>query len=304
MLLYKSGLKNCIDNPKIKIVSPFNFSENTTYGLGGNAIAAYQPKTVYEAKTAFDRLTANGIPFEIIGNGSNVLASDKGIGGAVISTKNLRGIIRLDKNRLMCLAGTKTGELLAYCKKHRLGGLEYLYGIPASVGGAAYMNAGVSGAAIGGNIESVRIYDGKSRVLTREMCNFAYRRSTMRDIKALILSIIVNVWESPVEEIEERLTYYRQRRSHLPKGKSCGCVFKNPDGVSAGYLIDNAGLKGFSIGGAHVSELHASFIINDGGSAGDVKALIDIVKSKVFEKFGILLDEEVVYIGEFNDFNG
>ncbi|MDE6691367.1 MAG: UDP-N-acetylmuramate dehydrogenase [Clostridia bacterium] len=304
MLLYKSGLKKCIDEPKIQIVSPFKFSENTTYGLGGNAIAAYQPKTVYEAKIAFDRLTSNGIPFEILGNGSNVLVSDKGIGGAVISTNNLRGIIRLDKNRLLCLAGTRTGELLAYCKKHSLGGLEYLYGIPASLGGAVFMNAGVNGAAIGKNVECVRIYDGKSRVLTREMCNFAYRHSTMRDIKALILSIIVNVCDSSSEEIEERLTFYKQRRSHLPKGKSCGCVFKNPDGVSAGYLIDNAGLKGFRVGGAYVSDRHASFIINDGGSASDVKALIDIVKSKVLDKFGILLNEEVVYIGEFNDFNG
>lgn len=304
MLLYKSGLKNCIEEPKIEIVSPFKFCENTTYGLGGNAIAAYLPRTVYEAKIAYDRLTSNGIPFEILGNGSNVLVSDKGISGAVISTKKLRGIFRLDKNRLLCLAGTRTGELLAYCKKHNLGGLEYLYGIPATVGGAAYMNAGVSGSAIGQNIENVRVYDGKSRILTREMCNFAYRHSTMRDINALILSIIVNVCDSSENEIEERITYYRQRRSHLPKGKSCGCVFKNPDGVSAGYLIEKAGLKGLKVGGACVSGQHASFIINDGGTSDDVKSLIGIVKSKVLEKFGILLDEEVVYIGDFNDFNG
>ena len=304
MLLYKSGLKNCVIEPKIKVVSPFKFSENTTYGLGGNAIAAYLPKTPYEAKTAYDRLISNGIPFEILGCGSNVLASDKGISGAVISTKNLRGIIRLDKNRLLCLAGTRVAELLTYCKKHSLGGLEYLYGIPATVGGAAYMNAGISGLAVGDNIERVQIYDGKPRVLTHEKCNFAYRHSTMRDIKALILSIIVNVCESSSSEIDERITYYRKRRSHLPKGKSCGCVFKNPEGTSAGYLVEKAGLKGLKYGGAHVSEQHASFIINDGGTATDVKALIETVKRKVFEKFGILLDEEVVYIGEFNDFNG
>lgn len=304
MLLYKSGLKNCINEPKIQIVSPFKFSENTTYGLGGNAIAAYLPRTVYEAKLAFDRLTLNGIPFEILGNGSNVLVSDKGISGAVISTKKLRSIIRLDKNRLMCLAGTRIWELLSYCKNNNLGGLEYLYGIPATVGGAAYMNAGVNGMAIGDDIESVRIHDGKTRIFTREMCDFAYRHSTMRDIKALILSIIVNVCESSAQEIEERITYFRQRRSHLPKGKSCGCVFKNPDGVSAGYLIENAGMKGYRLGGAYVSDKHASFIINDGGSANDVKALISIVRNKVFEKFGVLLEEEVVYIGEFNDFNG
>ena len=301
MLSYKSGLKNCIDEPKIKIISPFMFCENTTYGLGGNAIAAYVPRTPFEAKTAYDRLVSNGIPFEILGNGSNVLAADKGLSGAVISTKSMRGIVRLDKNRLLCLAGTRIGELLSYCKKRGLGGLEYLYGIPATVGGAAFMNAGVCGAAIGDNIESVRIYDGESRVLTREMCNFAYRHSTMRD---LILSIIVNVCDSSAEEIEERTAFYRQRRSHLPKGKSCGCVFKNPEGTSAGYLIEKAGLKGLRVGGAFVSAEHASFIINDGGTAADVKTLIETVKRRVFEKFDILLDEEVVYIGDFNDFNG
>ena len=304
MLSYKSGLNNCVKYPKIKIVSPFKFSENTTYGLGGTAIAAYLPATPYEAKTAYDRLTSNGIPFEILGNGSNVLVSDKGISGAVISTKNLRGIIRLDKNRLLCLAGTRIGELLSYCKKHGLGGLEFLYGIPATIGGAAYMNAGVSGAAIGDHIESVCVYDGKLRVLIREKCNFAYRHSTMCDIKALILSIIVNVCDSSAEEIEERITYYKNRRSHLPKGKSCGCVFKNPDGASAGYLIEKAGLKGMRVGGAYVSGQHASFIINEGNSSADVKKLINIVKSKVSERFDILLEEEVVYIGDFNDFNG
>lgn len=304
MLLYKGGLKNCADTPEIKIVSPFRFSENTTYGLGGNAIAAYLPKTPYEAKVAYDRLTVNRIPFKILGNGSNVLVSDKGFDGAVISTKKLKGIIRLADNKLLCLAGTKVGELLAYCKTHGLGGLEYLYGIPATVGGAAYMNAGVSGFCIGNDIESVRVYDGKVRVLSRENCKFAYRHSTMRDINAAILSIIVNVRPISGTEIDERITYFKERREHLPKGRSCGCVFKNPPGVSAGYLIENAGLKGFRVGGAFVSDKHASFIINDGGTAADVKKLIGYIKVKVFEKFGVLLEEEVVYIGEFNDFNG
>lgn len=304
MLSYKSGLKKFTKDTLIKTVHPFEFSKNTTYGLGGTAEVAYLPETIYQAKIVYDTLTAAEVKFEILGNGSNVLVSDSGIRGAVICTKSLRGIIRLNKNRLMCLAGTKIGELLSYCKKHGLGGLEYLYGIPATVGGAAYMNAGVNGAAIGDNIESVCVYDGKTHILSREKCNFGYRYSTMRDINALILSIIVNVDECSVSQIDERIEFYRQRRSHLPKGKSCGCVFKNPEGCSAGLLIESAGLKGFRCGGAYVSEKHASFIINSGGSAADVKLLIGEVKSKVYEKFGVLLEEEVVYIGDFNDFNG
>lgn len=304
MLSYKSGLVECLNNCGIETVSPFAFSKNTTYGLGGFAAAGYFPKTVYQAKSVYDNLISCGASFNILGNGSNVLVADSGIEGSVISTKKLRGIFRLNKTDLLCLAGTQIGELLTYCKKNRLSGLEYLYGIPATVGGAAFMNAGVCGLGIGENIKSVCVYNGKKHILSREMCKFAYRYSTMRDINALILSIILTVRESDACKIEERINFYRQRRVHLPKGKSCGCVFKNPENFSAGYLIDSAGLKGLRIGGAYVSCRHASFIINSGGTAADVKNLINLVKNKVFEKFGVLLSEEVVYIGDFNGING
>lgn len=299
MLLYKRGLYEATSLRGIATVSPFDFSENTTYGLGGKADKGYFPNTIYQAKLTFDALKASGRPVTVLGLGSNVLASDDGFNGAVISTRNLRGIIRLSGNRLLCLSGTKISELLTYCKKHSLGGLEFMYGIPATVGGAAFMNAGIGGNAIGDFIESVTVYDGKSAVLSHEKCNFGYRRSTMRDINTLILSIIVKTNESNCAEIEEKINYYRVKRSHLPKGRSCGCVFKNPDGTSAGYLIDSAGLKGLRVGGAVVSNEHASFILNEGGSSTEVKSLIEIVKSRVFERFGVLLEEEVVYIGEF-----
>ena len=304
MLLYKSGIKRSVEADSVKYIKPFDFSRNTTYGLGGKAKIAYFPKTVWEAKKVFDKLNSGGEKFTVLGNGSNLLVSDAGFDGAVISTRQLRGIIRLNKTSLMCMAGTKISELLAYCKRKGLGGLEYLYGIPATVGGAVYMNAGVSGFAIGKDVKSVYAYDGNDLRLSRENCKFGYRHSTMRDINAVILSIIVKVNEISAEEIDERINFFKQRRSHLPKGKSCGCVFKNPLGASAGQLIDSAGMKGFAVGGARVSAEHASFIINDGGTAGDVKAVIEIVKRRVFEKFGVLLEEEVVYIGEFNDFNG
>ena len=303
MLIYKSGLKNAVEAANIRRVAPFSFAKNTTYGLGGYAEKAYYPKTPWQAKRVYDNLKNCGTPFEIVGCGSNLLVADSGMEGEVVSTRELRGIIRLSENKLLCLAGTKISELLAYCKKHNLGGLEYLYGIPATVGGAAYMNAGVSGFAIGDNIIDMCVYDGKVSHFSNEKCNFGYRRSTMRDINALILSIIVKVNAMPVQEIDERIAFFKDRRSHLPKGKSCGCVFKNPEGYSAGYLIDATGLKGFTIGGARVSDVHADFILNESATAYEVKTLINLVKSRVLEKFGIELEEEVVYIGEFNDFN-
>lgn len=303
MLIYKSGLKNAVDRARVKQISPFDFSKNTTYGLGGIAFRAYYPSTPWQAKAVYDKLKSEGGQFEIVGGGSNLLVSDSGIEGEVISTRNLRGIVRLDERRLMCLAGTRVSELLAYCERHGLGGLEYLYGIPATVGGAAYMNAGVSGFAIGDDIESVRIYNGNVVNLCHEKCNFGYRQSTMRDINAIILSIIVKVNKCNKQDVRERLDYFKARRSHLPKGKSCGCVFKNPQGYSAGYLIDAAGLKGFRLGGARISDVHADFILNESATAEEVKSLIEIVKARVSEKFGINLEEEVVYIGEFNEFN-
>lgn len=304
MLSYKRGLKRAVSADNVKTVKPYNFSNNTTYGLGGNAKVAYVPKTIWQAKCAYDVIKKSGENCLILGLGSNVLVSDCGYDGSLISTREMRGIIKVDENRLFCLAGTKLCDLLKYCKNNNLSGLEYLYGIPATVGGAAYMNAGVCGYAIGDNISKVAIYNGKNSILSRKDCNFTYRHSTMRDINAIILSIIVNVSNGRSEEIEEKINFFKDRRAHLPKGKSCGCVFKNPDGQSAGYLIEAAGLKGFSIGGATVSQNHASFIINRGGTASDVKAVIDFVKRVVFDKFGVCLSEEVVYIGEFNDFNG
>lgn len=304
MLSYKSGYFGSPDIFKIKCIKQFSFAKNTTYGLGGCAKICYLPKSIRGAETVFDYLIDNHIDFKVLGNGSNVLASDDGFDGAVISLRNLNGIVKAGNESLFCLAGTKISTLLEYCKRQNLGGLEYLYGIPATVGGAAYMNAGVGNTAIGSDILSVRLYDGTTRTFDNEACKFDYRYSAMRDINAIITAVTVKVKPSDPIEVEEKTEYYKSRRKHLPKGRSCGCVFKNYNGISAGLLIDSAGLKGLRIGGAFVSNLHGDFIINDGGTAADVKKIIDIVKTRVFEKFGILLQEEVVYIGEFNDFNG
>lgn len=301
MLLYKSGRIDKGQISCVKCVAPYNFSEHTTYGVGGKADIAYFPDCISQAKAVFDGVIKQKVPYVIIGNGSNLLVSDRGFDGVVISVSKLRGIIRTGENTLFCLSGTRVSDLLNYCKIKGLSGLEYLTGIPATVGGAAYMNAGVCGVAFGDNIVNVRLYDGKTVILNNNQCNFGYRYSTMCDINALILGVTVSVNKSDGQTIDERLSYYRNRRHNLPKGKSCGCVFKNPTGFSAGYLIDAAGLKGKRIGGAVVSENHANFILNCGGRADDIKNLISLVKRSVAEKFGIELQEEVVYIGEFNE---
>lgn len=286
---------------KVKKVTDFYFSKNTTYGLGGRANVAYYPKTITQAVAVFDYLKASGQNFITLGNGSNVLASDKNYDGAVIVTKQLSGIYRTGNNTFFCRAGTTVSSLLKYCKANGFGGLEYIAGIPATIGGLVYMNGGAGGKYVASNIVKVKFYDGKMHVFSNKNCCFGNKYSTMRDINCLILGAEFSFEPKSSEDIQCDIDTFLKRRSFHPKGKSCGCVFKNTGVVSVGKLIDEIGLKGLSIGGAIVSQEHANFIINRGGSSADVYRLIREVKQRVFEKTGILLEDEVVYIGEFND---
>jgi len=286
---------------RVRKVTHFDFSKNTTYGLGGKAKAAYFPKNIKEVATVYDYLTKSGEKFLTLGNGSNVLVSDKGFDGSVIATKDFIGAYRTGENTFFCCAGTTVSSLLKYCLSHGFGGLEYLAGIPATVGGLCYMNGGVNTKHVGDDIVSVKIYDGKIRVLDNKTCGFGNKYSTMRDINCIILGAEFRFMPKSSTEIENNIAEFLDKRHVQPKGKSCGCVFKNCGGVSAGKIIQDAGLKGFNLGGATVSSDHANFIINNGGSSSDVYKLISEVKRKVFERTGIGLEEEVVYIGEFND---
>lgn len=277
----------------------FRFSQNTTYGLGGYAKAAYYPESISELTAVFNCLSGHGERFVVLGNGSDVLASDAGFDGSVICTKCLRGIYKTEENTLYCLAGTPVGVLLNYCKDNGFSGLEYLAGIPATIGGVAYMNGGACGKYISSNITTVHYFDGKIHSFSNNQCKFGYKYSIMRDIIGVITGVELKICPETPEIIRQNIAEVLNGRSWHPKGKSCGCVFKNPIGLSAGKLIDECGLKGVSIGGAFVSDKHANFILNDNGTSSDVKRLIDKVKNTVFEKTGILLEEEVVYIGDF-----
>lgn len=296
MLLYKKGLFSSL---KLNEQKDFCFADNTTYKLGGRAKVAYFPQNICQAIKAFEACRTNGLKTFVIGNGSNVLASDKGFDGAVISTKFLKGIIRLKNNRLFCLAGTPISTLLNYCKKHGLGGVEYLVKIPATVGGAVYMNAGSAGKYVGSSVEKVLVYTDKKCYFNQNQCNFTYKHSTMRDINCLILAVVLKLEPKPTKQIEESLNYYSNLRNHLPNGRSCGCVFKNGEDYFAGELIEKAGLKGIKCGSAIVSDKHANFILSNGDCASDVKELIELVKYVVKLKFSVQLIEEVVYIGDF-----
>lgn len=278
----------------------FNFSKNTSYGLGGLSKVAYFPATEEDAIKVFETLKQYNQKFFVLGCGSNVLASDKFFDGAVISTSRLKGIYRTEDG-IVCLSGTTVTELLNYCRESGLSGLEFLAGIPASVGGITYMNAGAGGKFVSDVLRNCAVYSDKLCNLSNNLCNFGYKYSTMRDIGCIILSCSFQLEQVEPQQVSENINKYISARLAQPKGKSCGCVFKNPEGLSAGKLIEYCGLKGFAFGGARVSREHANFIMNEGAQASDVYKLIKFVKKTVLQITGVALEEEVVYIGDFND---
>lgn len=277
--------------------TPFAFAKHSSIGCGGEATAAFMPTTQEEALSLIAALKEDGVPFHVLGALSNVLPPDGISRRVVVKTKGLRGV-QGEGQRLYVAAGTTAGALIAECKRLRLTGAEFLAGIPCTVGGALYMNAGVSGAYIGDVVESVTaIENGRLVQLAQKDCAYAYKSSVFMSGDFIILGAKLRLKESDTERINDRIAAYAGRRKHLPAGKSMGCVFKNPQGETAGKLIEGAGLKNMRVGGAVVSSKHANFIINDqNATSRDIKTLIELVKNAVFAQYKIKLEEEIRYL--------
>lgn len=288
------------NNPDIVSERNFDLSKHTTYRLGGKCKIAFMPGTEDTAIKIFYALSSRNERFFVLGNGSDILASDKFYNGSVICTSDLKKIT-LDGDILNCQSGVTVAQLLKFCIENGLSGLEFLAGIPASVGGLTYMNAGACGKFISDVLVDCKVFNGELHIFSNKLCDFGYKYSTMRDINCLILSSRLKVKLSSKAKVKDNIRQTLLKRIAQPKGRSCGCVFKNPNGLSAGKIIEECGLKGFRIGGAVVSRAHANFILNEGATAAEIYALIGFIKARVFERFGLRLEEEVVYIGEFND---
>ncbi len=235
----------------------------------------------------------------ILGAGTNILAPDEGIEGLVICLKDcLGGLEQLDRTHIRVYAGVTMTRAAVYAAGLGLGGLEFAHGIPGSVGGGVYMNAGAYGGEICQVCESVEVmtFDGKLHQYSGAQMGFSYRHSRLEDEEGIVISAVFALEEKPTEQIREQMQLLQKKRSasqplQLP---SAGSAFKRPVGGFAAALIDQAGLKGFRIGDAAVSEKHAGFVVNLGNAtAKDVKALFAQVSDKVFEASGIRLEPEV-----------
>ncbi len=275
--------------------SDFPFARHTTIGTGGTAALALSPASSEETVALVKTLKGQKIPYCHLGVGANVLPADGYFEGAVIRTDRLR-TLEAEGTEIFCGAGVTAGSLLSFAKKRGIGGLEFLAGIPASLGGAAVMNAGVKGKHLSDVVLSVLAVEGdRIYEFPAKDCGFSEKTSIFQSGMTVVG---VRLKGHPVlpSEIEERENVYRAKRAHLPKGRSMGCVFVNPEGHFAGKLIEECGCKGLSVGKAFVSTEHANFIINGGATSREIAALIRLVKTTVFERTGILLREEIRYI--------
>jgi UDP-N-acetylmuramate dehydrogenase len=285
-----SGLEKIVE-------TNYPLAKDTWYGLGGPADYFIRPETVEQLKTIARRCNENNIPIYVLGFGSNLLINDDGLRAAVIKLEAEKfARTQFDGEQLTAWAGAKLSELVLTCVKKGLSGIEALTGIPGSIGGAVRMNAGGNFGDIGAAIETVTLMDSQGDIFEKSKPElmFDYRRTNIT--AQFILNARLKLTSADPEQIMRTVKeiWIYKKNSQPLNTRNCGCVFKNPRGVSAGALIDRAGLKGLQIGGAVVSEKHANFIIAEKGcKSRDVVRLIDAVKERVKEQFGIELELEI-----------
>ena len=278
-------------------------SNHTTFRIGGTAKRFVIVDDLKELKEALKEAER---PF-IIGKGSNVLADDSGYDGTVIRLSGSFSEVRVSGDMITAGAAALLSTVAVRAMEASLTGLEFSHGIPGTIGGAVFMNAGAFGGEMKDVVSRVRIYDVEKdteAVLSGDDMDFGYRRSLIRTGNAKALRFIVTGAEFSLEqgvreEIEKKMSDIRDRRNDRQplNYPSAGSVFKRPEGYFAGKLIEEAGMKGVSVGGARVSEKHAGFIINEGGAtSGDVKALIGKVQEEVFRSSGVRLEREIMYL--------
>jgi len=274
-------------------------SNHTTLRLGGSADFFVRIKKHEELKNLMAFIREKNIPFFVIGGGSNLLFTDDGFRGIVLKLAGEFEEIQIVGNTVSVGAAAKLGTVIKMAAEQSLKGFEHLIGIPGTVGGAVFGNAGLENSWIGSFVETIEAVDftGKEVKYDKSEIEFSYRKSSLQN--CVITKAVFILKNGNKNDILKTVSADIEKRIFTqPLGtKNAGCVFKNPEGQNAGYLIDILGLKGLSVGGIKVSEIHANFLINTGnGTASEMLQLIEIIKEKVRERFKIELQTEVKII--------
>lgn len=285
------------DGRKIENKFGYPLSKLTGFRTGGAAMSVAAPKNVDELSASIAFLRDSDIPFFVVGKGTNLLALDEGYDGCVLLTENMASCEKLGK-RIVAGAGLALAVLCKAALASSLTGLEFAFGIPGSVGGAVFMNAGAYGGEIKDCIVSATVLDfnNELKAVQRDELDFGYRSSCLQTSGDIVVSAEFELKKSEYSAISAQMTDILRRRVEkqpleLP---SCGSTFKRPKGAYASALIEQCGLKGKSVGGAQVSEKHAGFIVNAGGAtSADILSLIDLVQREVKEQTGFVLETEI-----------
>mgnify|MGYP001041662670 CR=1 FL=1 len=283
---------------KLKIQKNVSLAPYTTFDIGGQADFFIKIKSEKELTEIISQYQEKKLPVLVLGGGSNLLIADQGFRGIVIKIENKK--YQVNKTEVETEAGLPLAELVTISLKNNLSGLESCWGIPGTIGGAIHGNAGSKEQGIGQVIKNVTTINsaGQKRIYPKSECQFHYRQSLFQNNQEIILKAIFNLKKSSRQEIQTNVDFFKQKRAPQPAGKSAGSIFKNPPHNSAGRLIDQAGLKGKTIGQAQISPKHANFIINLGGAKShEVLELIKMAQKAVWRQFQIRLQLEIALIG-------
>lgn len=298
---FLTELQNVMGGSGIFMEEPMK--KHTTFRVGGPADVLVQPdETALAAILALCR--QYHVPYSFIGNGSNLLVGDKGIRGVVIEMTDPMGNIEVDGTKITAQAGAMLSKIANTAASNGLGGMEFAAGIPGSVGGAVVMNAGAYGGEMKDIIEKVYVLDenGAQLELDRDALDLGYRHSCIPKKKYIVTKVVLELVPRNEAEIRSEMKELNEKRAEKQplQYPSAGSTFKRPEGYFAGKLIMDAGLRGYQVGGAQVSEKHCGFVINKGdATAADICQLMQDVSDKVQAQFGVVLEPEVKMIGEF-----
>ncbi len=286
--------------PEMELLVQENMSRHVTFRVGGPAALMALPRTVQEAAAAVCAAADMGIKPVFLGNGSNLLVPDEGLDAFVIKTTHGMCSISLEDDCITADSGILLSRLAVFARDHGLSGLEFAHGIPGSLGGAVTMNAGAYDGEMSQVVKQVTYLNCAGEVETTEKFDFSYRHSAFSDGSRLILQAKLQLCAGDQDAIRGRMEeLMEKRKSKQPlEWPSAGSTFKRPQGYYAAALIDQCGLKGFTVGGAQVSEKHAGFVINRGGATcDDILELMRQVQKRVFDMTGVTLEPEVKLLG-------
>ena len=296
----ENQLKNIVKKGLVAVDEPM--SAHTTFRIGGPADYYVEP-TFEEVKELLFFLKKENIPYTLIGNGSNLLVSDEGIEGVVVSFGKEMSEVSREKEVVRAKAGILLSRLASFAASKSLSGLEFASGIPGTLGGAITMNAGAYGGEMKDVVQSVTVLSGdEMKEYSGEEMDFSYRHSRVLDEDLIVLEVTMKLQSGREEEILSSMKELNKKRVEKQplNFPSAGSTFKRPEGYFAAKLIEDAGLKGYTVGGAKVSEKHSGFVINfDHATAKDVCTLMQDVQRIVKEKFDVSLEPEVRMIGRF-----